>query len=239
MTDTNATLQSLEPLVADLRIGLGANLYSCALYGSTVRGNAIAGVSDINILILLEISDPVAHEAIASVLGSRRGIDPFILGRAGFMRSARAFAPKFASIRRNYKILHGPDPFAGLAGDPRMERFLCEQAVRNLRLRMVYAFVTRERHKSYGRFLARMVTPLFLRLAEILRLEGLDVPVGFEGRIAAFEKQFAVDGAALRDLLAYKAAPSTLSSEEASRWHKRIFPVVDAAAEWIEAHWKE
>src|ERR1700677_342048 len=149
----DALQDSLAPVVSALRNALGDNLYACAIYGSSVRGNAIKGVSDINLLIVLNKSDAAAHEAIAGVLGGDRCIDPFVLGRAGFQRSAKAFAPKFASIRRNYRLLHGSDPFTGLEIDPQLERFLCEQAVRNLRLRMAYSFITRERHKSYGRFL--------------------------------------------------------------------------------------
>src|SRR5882762_763713 len=89
---------------------LGANLYSCCLYGSAVRGNFIEGISDINLLIVLNESNPTAHQAVTRAIGSEKQIDPFILGRPGFARSANAFASKFASIKRNYRVVHGADP---------------------------------------------------------------------------------------------------------------------------------
>lgn len=133
----------LNDTVAALKAGLGDNLHSCCLYGSAVRGNAIDGISDLNLLIVLNTSDSAAHQAVARALEGRPQIDPFVLGRRGFERSARAFAPKFASIRRHHRVLHGADPLTELKVDESLERFLCEQALRNLRLRLVYAFVTR------------------------------------------------------------------------------------------------
>src|SRR4051812_20180825 len=91
----------LDQAVQRLRDELGANLYSVCLYGSAVRGNFIQGFSDINLLIVLNESNPDAHQGVARAIGADKQIDPFILGRTGFARSARAFATKFASIKRN------------------------------------------------------------------------------------------------------------------------------------------
>jgi hypothetical protein len=227
----------LDQAVAALRAALGENLYSCCVYGSAVRGNLIEGLSDINLLILLEDSTPAAHRAIASAIGGDRQIDPFVLARRGFARSVRAFATKFASIRRNYRVLHGADPLAGVQADPPLERFLCEQAVRNLRLRLVYAFVTRQVNKAYDRFLVRSVTPLFTQFGEVLRLHGLAVPKDFQERIGTLEKQLGLDAAVLRDLLALKAKPEKFSDAQAVNWHERVFPQVDKVLVWIETHW--
>lgn len=234
---SGAVRKTVEQAEAALRQELGENLYSCCLYGSAVRGNVIPGVSDLNLLIVLERSDPAAHEAVARAIGPDRGIDPFVLGRKGFARSVRAFAAKFSSIKRNYRVLFGADPLAEITLDPALEKFLCEQALRNLRLRMAYSYVTRARHKAYGRFLIRSITPLFLRLSEIVRLEGQVIPAEFDQRISLFEKFFGVDGVILRDLLALKKRPDALSADEVVEWHARFFPVVDAAIQWIEINW--
>ena len=178
---TSKTQASLDRAVVGLRTELGDNLYACCLYGSAVRGNSVEGVSDLNLLIVLQESAPAAHAAIARVIGADPLIDPFILGRRGLARSARAFAPKFASIRRNYRVLYGADPLVDFQVDPALEKFLCEQALRNLRLRLIYSFVTRQRHKSYDRFLQRNITGLFVNFSEALRLHGVTVPVAFEG----------------------------------------------------------
>jgi hypothetical protein len=214
---------------------LGNNFYSCCVYGSTVRGNALAGVSDINLLIILNQSNPAAHESISRALQGFPQVMPFVLGREGLERSARAFAPKFASIKRNYRVLSGADPLAKLPADTNLDWFLCEQALRNFRLRMSFAFITRKRSDDYGRFLQRSVTPLFIQVSEVLRLNGTPVPKEFEQRIGFIEKEFKIDGQILRDLLAFKARPQKLSEKESVEWHGRLFPVVDAVVRWIEA----
>ena len=224
-------------IAAVLREKLGANLHSCCVYGSAVRGNWLAGISDLNLLIVLNESTPAAHEGIAEALRPHPAVDPFILGRSGMERSVRAFAAKFANIRRQYQVVHGADPLADITFDPALERFLCEQAVRNLRLRLVYAFVTRSPRKPYERFLLAHITTLFVQLSQVLRLSGVNVPKTFEERIAVFESQFKIDGAALRELLAFKRQPRPLDEAQARAWHGRVFPILDSVVKWLEANW--
>jgi len=235
----NPKLQAtLDQAVGALRSELGENLFSCCVYGSAVRGNAIDGVSDLNLLIVLNQSNSGAHQAVARAIGGLPQVDPFVLAKRGFERSVRAFASKFASIRRNYRVLHGTDPLATMEVDERLEKFLCEQAVRNLRLRLVYSFVTRAQHKAYDRFVVRHITPMFVQWSEVLRLSGVDIPVAFEARIPSLEKEFKIDGQVLRDLLALRKKPVRFSDAEAVAWHERLFPAVDAVIVWIESHWQ-
>ena len=227
----------LDRTVASLVEALGANLCSCCVYGSAVRGNAIEGVSDINLLLVLRESTPAAHRLIGGILAEEPSVDPFILARRGFERSLRAFAPKFESIRRNYRVLQGEDLLAGMKVDAALERFLCEQAFRNLRLRLVYAFVTRARSKAYDRFVVKHTTPLFVQCTEILRLNGVSFPQPFIDRVPVIEKLCGVDGSVLRDLLAMKVKPRRLSDEEMVAMHDRLFPFVDGMWVWLETRW--
>lgn len=232
-------LQScLDETIAALKHELGENLFSCCLYGSAVRNNVIPGVSDLNLLIVLNESTGAAHQAVARALAGSTQIDPFILGRRGFERSVRAFAPKFMSIRRNYRVLHGADPLANIPADTSIEKFLCEQALRNLRLRLIYSFVARQQHKAYDKFVVGHVAALFVQLSEILRLEGISIPTSFEQRIPVMEKEFKIDGQVLRDLLALKKSPRRFLDSESVAWHNRLFPVIDSAVTWLEAKWQ-
>jgi hypothetical protein len=229
---------ALDQAVAALRRELGENLFSCCVYGSAVRGNTVEGVSDLNLLLVLNQSNVAAHQAVARAIGGLPQIDPFVLAKRGFERSVRAFAPKFASIRRNYRVLHGADPLATMAVDAGLEKFLCEQAFRNLRLRLVYSFVTRAQHKAYDRFVVRHVTPLFVQCSEVLRLSGVNVPVAFEARIPVLETEFQLDGQVLRELLELRKQPVRFSEADAVTWHERLFPLVDTVLVWMEAHWQ-
>lgn len=220
-----------------LRRELGDDLHSCCLYGSAVRGDAREDASDINLLIVLRVSDAETHAAVARAIGAEQRIDPFILGLPGFERSVRAFAAKFASIRRFYRVLHGADPLAAMVIPPELERFLCEQALRNLRLRVARAFITRQQHRRYGDFLARSVTPLFLRLSEIVRLEGGALPVKMPERVTPIATHFGIDAATLTDLLALKAHPREFDDDETLTWHRRVFAVLNTATAWIENRW--
>jgi hypothetical protein len=202
-----------------------------------VRGDAREDISDINLLIILRNSDVTTHAAVGRAIGANPRIDPFVLALNGFERSVRAFAAKFASIKRYYRVLHGADPLAAIDIVPELERFLCEQALRNLRLRLARAFIIRQQHCAYGQFLARAVTPLFLRLSEILRLRGMEPPAEFAARIDIIAQSFDLDRGALADLLEFKAHPYELGETEAFEWHTRTFAIVNTAVTWIEANW--
>lgn len=242
MTTTAAlppeTQQALDGAAAALKKTLGANLHSLVLYGSAVRGNLVPKISDLNLLILLEESTPDAHAAIADAIRGPVRIEPFILGRALLARSIQSFAVKFLSIRRNYRVLHGADPFADLAIDETLARFLCEQAVRNLRLRCTRAFVVIGHDRlRYSTFLSRTSSAFFTDLAEGLRRVGTDVPRAFEERLPLFQKAFGADASVLRDILELKSSGRTLSPGEVKEFHSRLFKLLDGAVRWMEAQW--
>lgn len=236
---TVPTTNPAEAAVAALREHLGDNLHAVCLYGSAVRGDSVEGVSDINLLIVLKVSDAAAHEAVSWAIGKDRRIEPFILGLPGFERSVRAFAAKFASIQRWHRVLFGEDVLAGVTIPPTLERFLCEQALRNLRLRTAHHFVTRAQHRAYGAFLTRNATQILLRFSEVLRLEGVEIPSDIAARVPVLARELGLDAATLQDLVALKSGGHKWREAEADAWHRRVFAALDTVMRWIEAHWPQ
>lgn len=235
---TSTVAEVLDQVVASLRASLGENLHSCILYGSAVRGGLVPNVSDINLIVILNESTPEAHLAIARAIPSESRIDPFVLGRIGLNRSMRAFASKFQSVRRNYRVLYGTDPMLDFNIDPSLERFLCEQALRNLRLRFVRAFILfGESRKRYQQFVQRHDAALFVHLSELLRLNGVEVPKEFPDRIPIMEKTLGLDGSPLRKLLVLKETTGWLASDEIQPLHAGIIAALDRAIRWLEEKW--
>lgn len=228
---------SEQEALQQLKTRLGDNLYSVCLYGSAVRGNSIPTISDANLLVVLRRSDATAHGQVAAAIGGNPRIQPFILALPGFERSVRAFAAKFSSIRRHYRVLYGADPLADIVIPPDLERFLCEQALRNLQLRLAHTFITREQHQTYSQFLVRSVMPLFLRLSEVLRLDGIELPLAFEERVEPVSKHLSIDSGTLSGLLILKSERRKLSDEEIVSWHERVIAAVNHAVEFVDAQW--
>ena len=229
---------ALDQAVAALKSKLQENLHSLIIYGSAVRGNVVPGVSDLNLLVVLREPTAEAHLAIGEAIRGPVRIEPFVLSRDGIERSLQAFAIKFRSIRRHYRVLHGEDLLANLEVDEALLRFLCEQAVRNLRLRITHAFITMAGDpKRYTRYLVDTAPDLFTDLAEALRLTGTDVPTKFADRIGVFERNFTVDASVLKDLLALKNTPRLLSLDEAKDYHGRLFRLLNQAVCWMEKQW--
>ena len=231
--------KTLESCVERLKNSIGPGLESVVLYGSAVRGGYQPGVSDINLLIVLEDSIPAIHAAIADVLSSTKlQIEPFIVSRRGFERSQKAFAIKFQSILRQHLVLHGTSPFVGIKIEPHWVKFLSEQALRNLRLRTTRAFVVFGRdRRRYSHFLGEVYAGIFVDLSEPLRCETIEVPDEFADRIVVFEKVFGLDASVLNELIAFHDAPHRLSRDEILSFHSRLFAILDQVIIWMENRW--
>lgn len=230
----------IERISCALQKNLQANLHSCILYGSAVRGNFVPGVSDLNLLIVLQESTPEAHAVIAQALQSKIVIEPFVLGLEGLERSMRAFAIKFMSIRRNYKLLHGTDVLRNVPSDEALLRFLCEQAVRNLRLRLVHAFITfGGNRKRYANYLVQTLPAVFTDISEVLRCADFEIPQDYPARLQLIEKELGTDVSVLKELLELKAKPRELSAEDAIRFHGGLFRILNHTVKWMESKWPQ
>ena len=221
-----------------LRHTLGDNLWSCVVYGSAVRGDVVDGQSDLNLLLILERSTPEAHAAIADGVAGPVPVDPFVLSRRGLDRSLRAFAAKFRSIRRHYRVLSGEDPFAGPEQSVVVLRFLAEQALRNLRQRSVHAYIRLGADPArYRHWLQRTVPAVFTHLAEVLRLDGMQLPDDFQARIGELEAGYGHAMPVLGELLQVRIAPRPLNAEDVERIHRHLFDVLDHAVARVEQRW--
>lgn len=232
--------QALLQRVTDaLFAALGENLWSCCVYGSYARGNPVVGLSDINLLVVLADSQTAAHVSLSQVLSRFAVIDPLVVGRDALVRTARCFANKFSSIQRNYRVLHGADPFLEFKVDPSLERLLCEQALRNTRLRTVYTFVTDSRSHRYRGFVIESVSAIFLQLSDVVLLSGRTLERDFAARIPVLTEVLHADARTLQDLLALRSNPKAFAQSEVAEWHRRVLALLDRALQWIEANWAE
>ncbi len=229
---------TIDQIGNNLQKLLHDNLYSCILYGSTVRGNVIAGKSDINLLIVLNQSTPDAHFAIANCLTSKIKIDPFIIGRPGMKRSFEVFGLKFRSIKRHYKILHGADPIKDFSVNDAQVKYLCEQGLRNLRLRCIHNYIANRQHlPRYNHYIFNLHIIIFTYVSEILRLNNIDVPDNLEQRITLIKDFFKIDVSILVLLSAIHNNSKSIKENDIPEIHRGIFSFLHAIVTWIEDAW--
>ncbi len=226
--------KALDGSVGQLIASLRGNLCSVVLYGSAVRGSIIKKQSDLNLLLVLNDSNPDAHRAIAHAIRAAVPIRPMIICRAEMEYSFSAFAIKFESIKRNYRVLHGLDPFEKIAIDREMLRFLVAQSLRNLRLRCVYTYVTMgSDRKRYLNYLIHVIPKLFTDLGTALRIRGVEVPQQYAHRLTPFRAAWGDGVDVLSDLLQFKENPGPLSSRDIDSYHSRLFRLLDKAVQWM------
>lgn len=102
--------KGIETIVPMIKETYGSDLCMVALYGSAATGTFIKGVSDINILIVVEHAEAaqlfaLAKSARKSLIDYR--ITPHILSKQELFASADVFPIEYLEIRETMKLLLG------------------------------------------------------------------------------------------------------------------------------------
>jgi len=118
----NASGVPLAGLLHDLQGTFGPRLNALVTYGH----EGTTPLSSLAIVESLTIEDLSACARQAKSWHSDGAATPLILTRDEFAASLDAFPIEYGEILDTYRLVHGPDPFAGLAIRPEDLRRACE-----------------------------------------------------------------------------------------------------------------
>lgn len=109
--------QTAVDLARELREEFGARLETVLLFGSVARGEYIEGISNINVLVLLDDIDAPALQRASPLVRrwSATGLVPLLLEHEEWVRAADVFAIELLDMKDAHETLHGADPLDGLA----------------------------------------------------------------------------------------------------------------------------
>jgi len=187
----------------------GDRLRSVILHGSLARGEAVPGVSDINLAVFLDAVDAGALRLAASA--TRRFVQagntvPLFMGWGEWRRAADSFAIELADMRDAHSLLHGEDPLADMHIDRIALRL---QAERELRGKLIQLrgglLLTGDDPREVGRLLVTALPSFATYLRTALRLAGHVVPPNTD---AVIEEGARLVGAAPDPMLAVWSARS-------------------------------
>ena len=191
-----------ENLLAEFSSIFGDELRSVVLYGSVARGDSIPGVSDVNILVLLEQLTPadLARAAPLACEWVRAGnTPPLTLSWNEWAGMRDTFAIEVADMLDAREVVHGVDPLRDDAvvdsADLRLhtEREL-RRTMLELRARMLLSV---NEPQELGRLLLSGVPSFAAYLRVVLRLHGIRPPSDTESVIERASALVGADGAAM------------------------------------------
>lgn len=158
---------------------LGERLRSVVLYGSVPRGEYVEGVSDINLLLLLDNVDTPTLAAAAAVEARmvERGVNPLVLEWRERIRAADVFGIELLDMRDAHEVLAGVEPFDGLNVPRQALRLQTERELRTRLLALHSAMLHAKENAGVPGAILIAALPAFVTyLRAVLRLAEEPIP---------------------------------------------------------------
>jgi len=224
---------------AEFEKSFGDRLVSVVLYGSVPRREAVPGLSDVNLLVVL---DEVAVGDLAAAGGlARRWVEagngaPLLFGREELRRSADVFAIEIADMRDRREVLAGRDPIPELEIRQESLRLQLELELRGRWTQLREGLMMGAgRPAEVSGLLVRALPTFACHCRAVLRLAGRDIPLDTEDVIRATGNVVEADPTALVEAWAWRrgggAPPVGLDHPVVSGYAAFVKRVI----EWVDA----
>jgi hypothetical protein len=177
-----------------LRSIFGARLLAVAVYGSAAGEDYVAGVSDVNLVVVLDevrYGDLRAVQKHVKTWRRDRIATPLILDEKFLRDAADVFPMELHDIRAQHRTLLGEDVFARLETSEDLVRFQCEHEARGklLRLRELYLEIAGDR-RDLRRLMLDSLKTFLVVMRHLCRIDGAAAPAGYRDVLSRFGAQF-------------------------------------------------
>jgi hypothetical protein len=176
---TTTPQAQIDLLLAGLDRALGAS-YAAVLFGSMARADYIDGVSDINVLIVLDDGTPATLEKLNLPLATwydAGQMAPLLLTREEWQRASDVFPIEVVDLQDAHRLLRGADPVSTLTTNPVHLRLALEADLRGKLLRLRRGYVALHQDPiAMSRLLSSGSSQVLLLFRALHRLVGRDIP---------------------------------------------------------------
>lgn len=194
----------VDSFVSDYSNVFSEKLVSVIMYGSAVTHEYRAGVSDINIAIVLEdnsISQIAKSMALQKKWSRCRVTTPFFMTKQYILSSCDTYPVEFLDMRSNYRILYGEDVLEKLEIKQEHIRLQCERELRGAAVHLRRLFVQcAGNNKMLSALLNTSIRRLIPVFKGLLILKGRSIPKSKSDIISLVEDSYNLGASALSDI---------------------------------------
>lgn len=168
--------KTIDNFLQQLKIRLGSNLTSLALYGSLAGGEYVSRKSDINLLVILGKADLASLKSISRIKRKAqfKTIEPYAFSRDYLESSTDVFPIEFLDLKSQNILLFGEDVLCCLKIDLANLRHQCEWELKSKIVRLQKFYIdSGGKEKSLGQFLGNNFSSFISVFKGILRLKDI------------------------------------------------------------------
>ncbi len=169
-----------EQLVARLQECLPEGLRSVVLYGSAAAGDFVPGVSNYNVLVVVDRLGVAELKALSKTVAqwTRAGNRPPLLFTPGELKAlADVFPLELLDIRQSHRVLWGEDPLAEIAVSHDYLRLQLERELKGKLLALREEYLLRANEpRQLAEMLTASLAGFLVLFRAVLRLFREDVP---------------------------------------------------------------
>lgn len=233
--------QIREPLwffAEKVNSGLGDNLQSITVVGSSLTKDFKPGQSDINTVLVLgtqTLSSLNAIAALARPMRKRRISAPLLMTPDYIERSRDVFGVEFLDLQLTHQTILGSDPFASLSFDKKDVRLQCERELKAMLIRLRQGYIAAAADRRLVRDIlisaAKGLGPL---LRAILWLKDIDRP---KEAVPTFNKaaaEFSIKTTPLITAEKWRHQKVRLTETEMEDSFNSVYGAVDQLATFVD-----
>lgn len=169
--------QVARQFTTDVRSALEDRLESVVLYGSVARGEYVDGLSDVNVLVLLDDISATSLAALSPVVRryAAQHVHPIVVEQREWGRATDVFGIELTEMQDWHELLFGPDPLMGLLVPPSILRLQAERELRGKLLQLHLGMLVADSPERLGALLTAAVPSLTTYFRTALRLARHDI----------------------------------------------------------------
>jgi len=239
---TNLKIETLHIQIRDsvkdfaerLLTGLGDNLQSITVVGSSLTEDFRPGQSDINTVLVLcgqTLASLNSVAALAKPMSRKKISPPLLMTQSYIERSRDVFGVEFLDFQLAHETIMGDDPFASLAFDKKDIRLQCERELKAMLIRLRQGYIAAAANKKLVRDIlistAKGMAPL---LRALLWLKDIDRTARAVPTFNGAADEFSIDTNPLTSAIKWRHEKIRLGETEMENAFESVYSVIEQLA---------